>query len=162
MFAGVFLVVAGLIFLAFGAVVLFGAPYVPTVDASTQQALKLLNLKPGQTLVDLGSGDGRVLAAAAKAGLVAVGYELNPILAAISRWRLRSYKNVHVHWGSFWRADLSSADGVFVFLADMHMKRLGRFLSRQQRPLKVVSHAFEIPGHKALKKSGAMLLYIYK
>jgi hypothetical protein len=155
-------VVLAIVFIAFCAVIFVGAPYVPTLDSSTEQALRLLNLKPGQVFVDLGSGDGRVLAAASRRGLIAIGYELNPILVLASRWRLRSYKKAKVHWKSFWRADLSSADGVFVFLADLHMKRLGRLLSRQKRHLKVASHAFEIPGKKVAKQAGAVLLYIYE
>jgi len=134
---------------------------VPTLNASATQALKLLDLKPGQTFADLGSGDGRVLAVAASRGLVVIGYELNPLLVLAARWRLRAYKNAQVHWGSFWRADLTGTDGVFIFLVDMHMKRLDKFLSSQTGPLKIVSHAFEIPGKKPAKRSGAMLLYVY-
>lgn len=158
--AGAWLVLAA-VFLMFGAVVLSGAPYVPTLTAPTQGAIKLLGLKKGQTFYDLGSGDGRLLAAAANQGLRAIGYELNPILVLISRRRLKRYANVQVRWGSFWRADISDADGVFVFLVDIHMKRLDRYLKKQKRPLRLVSYAFEIPGKKPLKRQGALVLYRY-
>jgi 16S rRNA A1518/A1519 N6-dimethyltransferase RsmA/KsgA/DIM1 with predicted DNA glycosylase/AP lyase activity len=101
--------------LLFGFVLLFGAPYVPTLKPQTEQALDLLNLKPGQTLLELGSGDGRVMRAAAARGLHVVGYELNPILAGVSyfvTWKYR--KQVRIIWGDFWHADFTHGDGVFV------------------------------------------------
>ena len=53
-----------LIFMSLSLVLIIGAPYVPTISASRAQALELLNLKPNQTLIDLGSGDGAMLIAA--------------------------------------------------------------------------------------------------
>jgi len=153
-----------LVFLSLSMVLLIGAPYVPTISNSRGQALKLLGLKPGQTLIDLGSGDGAMLIVAAQAGLNAIGYELNPFLVLVSRWRVRRYKNrVKVVWGSFWRADLSAADGIFVFLLDRFMAKLDRKLAQASkgRKLKLVSHAFKVPGKKPTKELGAMRLYIY-
>lgn len=59
--------------LLLGFVVFFGPPYVPTRKRNMQAALDLLELKPGQTMLELGSGDGRVLIAAAKQGVNVVG-----------------------------------------------------------------------------------------
>lgn len=148
----------------FGAVLLFGAPYMPTLKSRCRQALKLLDLKPGQTLVDLGCGDGVMLKIAAQNGLKAVGYEINPILAAIAWLRTRRYgRRVKIVPGNFWKADLSGADGIFVFLITHHMKRFDDFMLSQSKSgeLKVVSHAFKIPGRKAAKKSGPFFLYHY-
>ena len=39
--------------------VLFGPPYLPTLAPNLKTALDLLDLKSGQTVLDLGSGDGR-------------------------------------------------------------------------------------------------------
>jgi hypothetical protein len=152
--------VALLLVLIFGAVLLFGAPYLPTRKKHCLQALKLLNLEPGQTLVDLGCGDGVMLMSAAEQGLKAVGYEINPFLAAVVWIRTRRFRSqVKVVWGNFWRADISTADGVFVFLIGHHMERLDKFLSGHR--LKVLSHGFKIPGRKVHKKSGAFFLYLY-
>jgi SAM-dependent methyltransferase len=153
-----------LLVLVFGAVILIGAPYMPTLGQQRQVALDLLDLKKGQTFIDLGCGDGSMLSAAAKRGLKAVGYEINPFLAAISWVRTRRYgRQIKVVWGNFWRADLSRADGVFVFLIEPHMKRLDKFISSQKpaKSLKLVSHAFKIPGRKPSAKRGAMFLYRY-
>lgn len=148
--------------LSFGAVLLVGAPYMPTLKKSCQQALDLLDLKAGQTLVELGSGDGVMLKLAAERGLKAVGYELNPFLVIISRLRtLRYRRQVKIRWRNFWKADLSRADGVFVFLLDRFMPELDQKIQKENPRLRLVSHAFKIPGKKAVRKSGALYLYIY-
>lgn len=150
--------------IAYALTIPFGAVYIPTIKSQRQKALNLLALRPGQTFVDLGSGDGTMLILAAKRGLKAVGYELNPFLAIISWLRTRRYgRRVKIRLGNFWKADLSGVDGVFVFLITHHMKRLDKFLSRQARggSLMVVSNSFEIPGRQYVKKSGPMFLYKY-
>jgi len=157
-------VIGVLLIFAYGFVLLFGAPYLPTMKREREQALELLNLKKGQTLIDLGSGDGSILVLAAQRDLHAVGYEINPFLWLISRIRtLRYGRKVKVKFRSFWRADLSQADGVFVFLITHKMEKLNKFLAntKPKKPLPVVSHAFKIPGKKHLKKSGALFLYKY-
>lgn len=160
-----FLFLAAATLAGFGLVVLFGAPYLPTMQAQQKQALKLLDLKPGQKLYDLGCGDGRVLRTAASQGLICVGYELNPILALIARVvNIKYRRQVKIINGSYWHADLSDADGVFVFLITRFMSRFDRLIKARKgnKPLKVVSHAFEIPGQKPARKLGALFLYIYK
>jgi precorrin-6B methylase 2 len=92
-----------IIILAFQFVVLFlGAPYVPTLHKQREIALDLLKLKPGQTLIDLGCGDGAMLIEAAKRGIKVVGYEINPLLVFIAWARTRRYsKNVKIIRGNF-------------------------------------------------------------
>jgi hypothetical protein len=98
------LVVVCFIVFCFVFVLLFGAPFLPTLKPQIIIALDLLDLKPGDTLLELGSGDGRVLVAAARRGLNVVGYELNPIMALISWLHTRRYRRqVKVVWGNFWR-----------------------------------------------------------
>jgi hypothetical protein len=157
-------VTALLLIVAWGLSIFFGAPYLPTLKPERVKAFELLDLKPGQLLVDLGSGDGVMLVMAAQRGLRAVGYEINPFLWFYSWLRTRRYgRRVRVRLRSFWRADLSQADGVFVFLITHRMKHLDRLLSARRggKPLKVVSNSFQIPGKKPAKKSGAMFLYVY-
>jgi len=154
-----------LLVLVYGAVLLFGAPYFPTLKKSLKPALDLLELKPGQVVYDLGCGDGRFLKAAAKAGLTAIGYELNPFVAFYAWATTRRYgRRVQVHCGNFWHADITQADGVFIFLITRYMTQFDKFMLAQnfKKPLPVVSHAFKIPQRQIIKKSGAMFLYIYR
>jgi SAM-dependent methyltransferase len=142
-------------------IIAFGAPYVPTLKAQRDQALDLLDLKKGQTLLELGSGDGSLLIDAAERGLKVVGYEFNLILVLISRWRARRVKDrVKIIWGNFWKADLSQADGIFVFQMDYSMKRLeAKILAEKKGKVKLASHAFKISGRKPAAKSGSVILY---
>ncbi len=77
-------IVISILVICFGFVLLYGAPYVPTLKKQVEDALDLADVKPGECLVELGSGDGRVLIAAAKRGCSCIGYELNPIMFVIS------------------------------------------------------------------------------
>lgn len=148
---------------SFAVGVMFGAPYLPTLDAQRRTALDMLDLKPGQTLYDLGCGDGRMLKAAAGRGLNAVGYEMSPLLVLIARLvNFRHRKQVKVVLGDYWRADISEADGIFVFLLDKYMAKLDRKVSALNKPIKVASYTFQIPGKKPLRKENAVYLYEYR
>lgn len=147
---------------SFGVGVIFGAPYLPTLQAQRQIALEMLDLKPGQTLYDLGCGDGRMLRSAAQAGLNAVGYELSPILyviALIVNFRYR--KQVKVVLGNYWSADWRSADGIFVFLMDRYMGRFDQKVRELKKPVKVASYTFKVPNKKPAQVKEAVYLYLY-
>src|SRR5690606_196736 len=129
------------IVLLFGFVVLFGAPYLPTLSRQQAEALELLDLKPGQTMLELGSGDGRMLIAAARRGVKAVGYELNPLLVAWSWLVTRRYGDlVTVRWANFWRVNLPECHGIYVFLLDRYMPKLHKKITQEiSNPVKLVS-----------------------
>lgn len=147
----------------FGFVVLFGAPFLPTLKPQIAIALDMLDLKPGQTLIELGCGDGRVLLAAARRGNNVVGYELNPILVLIAWLRTLPYrKQVRVCWGDFWRASWPAAEGIFGFILPRYMEKLDKkVIQYSHRPVRVVSFAFAIPNKKPIKSSKGVFLYEY-
>ena len=146
---------------AFAAVIFFGAPYLPTLRPQIQAAFALLELKPGQTLLELGCGDGKVLVAAAEAGYKAVGIELNPILALVAWARTRKYKGaVRVLWGNYWRMSWPKADGVFVFLLDSYMSKLDTRMRLYKKPLASVT--FRIPNRTVDAEKAGVFLYEYR
>jgi hypothetical protein len=150
--------------LPFSLVLLFGAPYLPTRQKQAVQALKLLGLKKGELLVDLGCGDGAVLVQAAREGIRCIGYEINPYIYVIARLRTWRYRHlVTIKMSNFWKQSLpSDTTGVFVFLLDKYMTRLDKKLSGELKTgAKLVSYTFEIPGKKIHKTVGAMHLYKY-
>jgi protein-L-isoaspartate O-methyltransferase len=148
------------VILAFGGVVFIGAPYLPTLRGQVDIALDLIDLKPGQTLLELGCGDGRVLAAAAKRGLKVIGIEINPFLALIAWLRTRRYGGlVRVRLGDFWRMKWPERDGVFVFLVPHFMKELDAQMKRRGGML--VSVAFVVPGKMPVKTKNSVYLYNY-
>lgn len=146
-------------------VVLRGAPYVPTHRPSVERALDMLDMPKGSRLIDLGSGDGVFLKAAAERGYWVVGYEINPILCVVSYLRCWRYRNrVTVRWRDFWLTRLpADTDAVFVFLAGPYLHRLHKKLQRERtKPLIVVSYGFLIPGAgKPMKSAHALHLYKY-
>jgi 16S rRNA A1518/A1519 N6-dimethyltransferase RsmA/KsgA/DIM1 with predicted DNA glycosylase/AP lyase activity len=157
-------IVLSIIFL-FGFVVWFGPPYLPTMKLQIETALDLLDLKPGQTMLELGSGDGRVLRAGAKRGLNVVGYEINPVLIVLSRlttWRYR--KHVKLVWGDMWRKDWPPTDGIFTFLLERFMPKLDTKITQTYpgSAVKVASFAFEMPNKKPKKEKNGIFLYLYR
>ena len=143
--------------------VFFGAPFLPARTRYIQQSLDMLGLQPGQHLLELGSGDGRVLVAAARRGIYSTGYEINPILYIYSwlrTWRYRKY--VTLVRGNYWLGTLPSADGIYVFLLQPYMRRLDDKLSREVTvPTKLLSFAFYVPGKKPIATAEGIYMYQY-
>jgi 16S rRNA A1518/A1519 N6-dimethyltransferase RsmA/KsgA/DIM1 with predicted DNA glycosylase/AP lyase activity len=144
--------------------IIFGAPYLPTLSKQVQIALDLVDLKKGQTILELGCGDGKILIACAKRQIKSVGYELNPILALICYIRTIRYREyVTIVWGNYWTKTWPKADAVFVFLIDRYMSKLDQYLiDYKYKPLKLVSFAFKIPSKKIAKEKESVYLYLYK
>jgi len=132
------------------------APYVPSPQPVVERMLAAADLKPGETVFDLGCGDGRVLITAAKKfGARAVGVELSPKLAQAANEQIRAEgleNQVKVIQGDLMEADLSSADVVTIYLLthsnDQLRPRLERLLKRGAR---VVSHDFQVRGWKPVR-----------
>ena len=162
------LTVIGLVLLVliacFGFVLAFGAPYLPTLTPQMHAALDLADLQPGQTLLELGCGDGKVLVAAARRGLNVIGYELNPLLVIVCKLRCWRYRHlVTVKWGDFWRSPWPAADAIFVFLLPKHMDRLDKkIIQYKHKPVKLVSFAFSLPNREASAHKDSVFLYEYK
>ena len=114
-------------------------------------------------LIELGSGDGRILREAGRKGIRAVGYELNPILvlySIINTWKYRD--TVSVVWGNYWLKEWPEADGIFVFLLDRYMTKLNNKIVRDfHKPVKVVSFAFKIPEKQPSAQKNGLFLYRY-
>src|SRR5260221_644242 len=146
----VLFIVACVIVFCFGFVLLFGAPFLPTLQPQIDTAFELLDLRPGETLLELGCGDGRVLLAAAKRGINTVGYELNPVMATVAWLRTRGYRHyVKIVWGDYWRADWPPAEAVFAFILPRYMRKLhNKVVQYRHKPLKIASFAFPIPNRE--------------
>ena len=150
-------------FLLFTFVVFYGAPFLPTRKSRVEEALDLLDIKSGQTLLELGSGDGRMLRAAAKRGIRSIGYELNPVLMAWSRircWRWRHI--VTIYCANYWNISLPPADGIYVFLLQPYMMRLDTKIQFEiKQPTCLVSFAFHIPDKIPVVEQNGLFVYHY-
>jgi precorrin-6B methylase 2 len=116
---------------------LYGLPPVPTRPERIRKALELANLRPEETLYDLGAGDGRVLLIAVRDfGARAVGIEIGPIQCALIWLRAAASglgDQVKVRWANFYKDDLSGADVVFVYATSKEIAKLAPHLEKQMK-----------------------------
>lgn len=153
------------IVLAFGFVVFWGAPYVPSKRKELKAAFdELYPLKKSDVVVDIGSGDGVVLREAALHGAGAIGYELNPLLVAITRLASRREPKVQAHVANFWNIHLPEETTViYIFAVSRDIGKLGEKIAEEatalNKKLTVITYGSQIPGRKALRVLGAHSLY---
>jgi cyclopropane fatty-acyl-phospholipid synthase-like methyltransferase len=146
---------------------LYGVPWVPTREARIRRALQLAKLQPGEILYDLGAGDGRVLLMAAKEfSAQAVGIEIGPAQCALGWlriWFSGSRDRVRMRCANFYKADIHSADVVFVYLTSSQTPRLAKKLAKELRPgARVVSVAADFPDWHPELVDREMLIFVYQ
>jgi tRNA A58 N-methylase Trm61 len=115
--------------------------------------LILADLKPGDVLYDLGSGDGRaVIMAAQDFGATSVGIELRDDLAKkalISINEAGLNEKAQIIQKDIFNVNLSSANVVFLYLTTSANERIRPKLESELRPgTRVVSHDYEVLGWK--------------
>ena len=134
-----------------------GAIYFPTKDSVVKQMLELAKITPKDTVLDLGSGDGRILIEAARRGVI------DPLLVLTSRQKIKESKLTslaQVHLKSFWSVDLNQATVITLYLYPKFMKKLQQKLEKElKHPILLVSNVYQFPGKKPLKESGSLRLY---
>jgi SAM-dependent methyltransferase len=132
------------------------APYVSSPQPIVDRMLDIAGVKPGETVYDLGCGDGRILVTAAKRFKAkGVGVELSQKLVssttdAIKRMNLND--EVKIVQGNLLEVNLQPADVVTIYLEtgsnDLLRPNLEKYLKAGAR---VVSHDFQVPGWKPTK-----------
>ena len=147
----------------FALTIFFGPPYLRTHKVPIETALDLMGIKRGSHLLDLGSGDGSVLLAAAKRGAFVTGYEINPALVLISIWRTRNYRNqVNIKWANMWRAQIDDkTDNVFMFMDKRFTETAEKFLEDPGVKLKFASYSYRLPTMKPKQSKDGVHLYIF-
>jgi predicted RNA methylase len=150
------------------------APYVNSPEHAVDKMLEMANLKSGETLYDLGCGDGRILIAAAQRFKVsAIGVEISGHLARRASENVKKaglQDRVKVVHGNFMQTDLRGADVVTLYLATTANESLRPNLEKYLRPnTRVVSYDYPIPGWKPIETSateglhGAThIIYLYQ
>ena len=152
------------------------APYYPTPQTIVERMLELSELKAGEKMYDLGSGDGRiVIMAAQKYHADATGVELDPDLVQSSTAKIRQMglqKTAHIIHGDILKQNYSSANVVTVYLLpDSNLKLRPVLDATIKKGTRVVAHDFEIGGWTPAKtvtipddgegRSHTLFLYIH-
>lgn len=133
--------------LAYGAY--SAAPWVPLLRHDVERMVRLVRLSPGETLYDLGCGDGRLLMAAAERYHVrAVGFELALVpycLAHIRRLLSPQRALISIRYQDFWNVSLAPADAVVCFLTPYAMRKLEQKIPAELKPgARFATYAFRL------------------
>jgi SAM-dependent methyltransferase len=128
-------------------------PYVPTPDAVVDKMLELAELKKGDVLYDLGSGDGRiVIRAAQKFGVRGLGVDIDPERVAEARANAKRAgveELVEFRQGNLFDVDLSKATVISLYLLQSLNLKLRPKLQALKPGTRVVSHRFDMGDWKA-------------
>ncbi|HVW07673.1 MAG TPA: class I SAM-dependent methyltransferase [Bryobacteraceae bacterium] len=149
------------------------APSYPSPQAVVDRMLALADIKPGETVYDLGCGDGRiVITAATKFAAKAVGVEIRRDIyeaTAAHVAKLGLADQVRIVHGDALKTNLAPADVVTLYLLTSSNERLRPVLEAQlKKGARVVSHDFEIHGWKPEKTEKILvegrphMIYVYK
>ena len=122
-------------------------PYVPSTAQNVDEMLRVAAVKPADIVYDLGSGDGRVVIAAARDwGARAVGIEIDPDLVTKSREIARREgvaSRVSFHAQDVFAADLRDATVVTMYLLTPLVHKLEPKLLAELRPgSRIVAHDY--------------------
>ena len=127
------------------------APFVPSPRIVVERMLQLARVGPGDTVYDMGCGDGRILIMAArKFGANAVGVELDEALYQQTSARVKELNlqdKVTVIHGDMLQVDLSPATVVTLYLLTSANEKLRPRMEKYlKKGARVVTHDFEVPG----------------
>ena len=143
--------------------IIFGAPFQPTSKYKIKKIIKLASAKKGDKILDLGSGDGRIVMSFAKKGLESHGYEINPLLVFISRRKIRKENlqdKAFIHWGNFWKENIDKYDVIILFQIGYIMNKLENKIKKEaKKNVKIISHDWKFPNLKISKKISKIYLY---
>jgi ribosomal protein L11 methylase PrmA len=131
--------------------------FVPTPQEVVEDMLRLANVKKGDVLYDLGSGDGRIPVTAARLyGVRAVGIDIDP--ERVREARDNAKRNGVEHLVQFRQQDLFEADFrdasvvTLYLLPDLNLKLMPRLLAELKPGTRIVSHQFDMGDWKPAKK----------
>ena len=147
--------------------IIIGAQWIPTPKDVVRKMLSFADVGPQDTLIDLGSGDGRIiLLAAQEFGASAFGIEADPLRVLITRIRVRLKgleDQVEVIWGNFFKSDFRAASVVTIYQSTEINKKLKQQLEEQLHPgARVVTYSFIFEGWEPVKVDESTKLYLYE
>ncbi len=145
-------------------------PYVPTDQDVVAKMLELAEVKKGDVVYDLGSGDGRIVVTAAKKyGVRAIGFEIDPERIKEARENIKKAgvgKLVEIRQQDILTVDVSPASVVTMYLLPEVNLKLRPTLLKQLKPgSRVVSHDFDMGDwkpEKTIQAGDSATLYLWR
>ena len=127
-------------------------PFYTTPKNIIKEILKIINLQPHDTFVDLGSGDGRMVIEAGKNKKInAIGYELSPLFIEIARlnklFKVGLAKNITFELENVFTSPLSSNNIIYTYLEPPALEKL-RDKIKKIDGIKFYSYEYAIPDFK--------------
>ncbi len=140
-----------------------GAPYEGIKEKPLKEMIKIANPKKDDLILDLGSGDGRVVIEFAKKGIGAVGFEINPFLVIYSKRKIKKLgleKLAKIHWKNFWKENFKKFSIITTFQYFTISKKLeNKILKECKKGTKIISHYWKFPNLKIEKEKEKIYLY---
>jgi ubiquinone/menaquinone biosynthesis C-methylase UbiE len=148
-------------------------PFVPTPDPVVRRMLTLANIRPGETVYDLGAGDGRIIEVASRDfNAKAIGVELHDSRCQLITERIHAQgleKSAMVVKADFLDVNLSKANVVTLYLLNSVNSLIKPKLERELKPgTRIVSHDFPVRGWKPIyvekvwAHSNSHMIYLYE
>ena len=162
----VYLVGISVVFVGISA--FFGAPYVPSHRKDVRRMFdELAPIAEGDTVLDVGSGDGVVLREVSRRGAHGVGYEIHPLFVLISKLASFGDAKVHIKWANAWTTPFPKAVTlVYIFSVGRDSARLVKKMQHEAnilgRPLTLVCYGNALPGQKVVRSFEAYYLYVFE
>jgi SAM-dependent methyltransferase len=162
---------ASLIGLFFGLSLIYsclggGVPWVRTGSNIAQAMFELADLQPGQTVLDIGCGDGSILFVAAKKFKAkGIGIDKNPSLIMLGKVRAKLLgvaDKVKLQTGNAFTTKMPQTDLITCYLFPEFQEKLEpRLLEAYPSGTKVVTHAFKYPNLKLVKTAQINKTWVY-
>ncbi|HKU45350.1 MAG TPA: class I SAM-dependent methyltransferase [Burkholderiales bacterium] len=126
--------------------------WVPTPPGLVEKMLDMAKVTPQDFVIDLGSGDGRNIIAAAKRGARGLGVEWDTDLVRLSQQTAAAAGVAHLARfvrGDMYEADISQATVLALFLLPANLERLRPKFEKLRPGTRIVTNGYAIPGWKA-------------
>ena len=126
--------------------------WVPTPEVLVEKMLDLAKVTPQDYVMDLGSGDGRNIIAAARRGARALGVEYNPDMVELSRREAAKQgvaDKARFVQGDMYEADISQATVMALFLLPENLEKLTPKFLDLKPGTRMVLNGFAVPGWEA-------------
>jgi SAM-dependent methyltransferase len=124
------------------------SPYVPSPQDVVERMLDFAGIRAGELVVDLGSGDGRIVVTAAKRGARGYGVDINPKLIAEARQNATKAgvgDRATFEQRDLFKTDISKADVLTLYLLPLTNLDLRPLIMAQMRPgARIVAHAYHL------------------